>query len=203
MAAAARSAGCHPPTGLLVRDLNHDGVINTGRELFGTATLVNGQLARNGFEALAALDSNHDGQISKQDANFAELKVWVDRNQDGQSEAGELVSLEQLGITSLNLASHTGTELENGNLLGLISSYTTQDGKVHELVDVWFGRGQHIRHRQHGRPSDGAARAPACAGPQRSPLRPQRCIWRSRITTMAWRRTWHAHWMMSATTPLI
>ena len=45
--------------GLLVRDLNGNGVIDTGRELFGVDTVKsNGQLATQGFDALADLDSN-------------------------------------------------------------------------------------------------------------------------------------------------
>ena len=51
--------------GILVRDLNGDGKITTGRELFGTETLKsNGQKAKDGFDALADLDSNHDGNFN-------------------------------------------------------------------------------------------------------------------------------------------
>ncbi len=50
--------------GFLAIDRNGNGVIDNGSELFGTATrLRNGRLARNGFEALADLDDNHDGKI--------------------------------------------------------------------------------------------------------------------------------------------
>ena len=48
--------------GLLVMDRNGDGIINGGKELFGNETLLaNGAKAANGFQALAELDSNHDG----------------------------------------------------------------------------------------------------------------------------------------------
>jgi hypothetical protein len=51
--------------GLLVRDLNGNGIIDDGRELFGGATqLANGQRAGDGFRAMAALDSNGDGKLS-------------------------------------------------------------------------------------------------------------------------------------------
>jgi hypothetical protein len=48
--------------GLLVRDMDGDGKITSGRELFGNHTLLkNGKEAANGFEALKELDSNNDG----------------------------------------------------------------------------------------------------------------------------------------------
>lgn len=58
--------------GLLVRDLNGNGSIDSGRELFGVDTVKrNGQLATQGFDALADLDSNGDGQITSADAAWA------------------------------------------------------------------------------------------------------------------------------------
>ena len=125
--------------GLLVMDRNHDGTINGGTELFGVGTnLANGQKASNGYQALAELDTNHDGQISAADANFNELMVWVDQNADGVSEAGELHSLASLGITQLDLHATSSTAMDHGNLLGLVSSYTTADGASHDMADVWF-----------------------------------------------------------------
>ena len=126
-------------SGFLVRDLNHDGVINNGSELFGTGTvLANGQHASNGFQALSALDSNHDGVINAKDAAFNELMVWTDTNHDGISQANELHSMQSLNIASLNLgASHSAIN-SNGNWIVLDSTYTTTDGQVHEMGDVWF-----------------------------------------------------------------
>ena len=58
--------------GLLVRDLNNNGQIDNGTELFGNNTVLsNGQKATNGFEALADLDSNNDGVFNNQDAAWA------------------------------------------------------------------------------------------------------------------------------------
>ena len=58
--------------GLLVRDLNNNGKIDNGTELFGNnTTLNNGQKAANGFEALADLDSNNDGIFNNQDTAWA------------------------------------------------------------------------------------------------------------------------------------
>jgi hypothetical protein len=57
--------------GLLVRDINNNGRIENGKELFGNETLLpNGNKAANGFDALKALDSNGDNQINVNDAVF-------------------------------------------------------------------------------------------------------------------------------------
>jgi hypothetical protein len=127
--------------GLLVLDRNGDGVINDGSELFGSATrLANGNRAGDGYTAMAAMDTNHDGKLTAADKQFAEMKVWVDANSDGKSTAGELHSLKDLGIIELDLGATKGTALDNGNLLGLVSSYKTADGKSHDMADVWFSK---------------------------------------------------------------
>jgi len=127
--------------GLLVRDLNSDGLVNDGRELFGGGTqLASGQRAGNGYAALADLDSNHDGQITQADAAYGELKVWVDKDSDGVTDGGELRTLADLGIVSMDLGAQTGSATDNGNLLGLTSSYQTADGGSHQMADVWFAK---------------------------------------------------------------
>ncbi|MBP6277566.1 MAG: hypothetical protein KA393_09190, partial [Limnohabitans sp.] len=52
-----------------------------------------------------AFDSNHDGMFDAQDAKFAEFNVWQDANQNGVSDAGEVRSLADWGISSINLVS--------------------------------------------------------------------------------------------------
>lgn len=115
---------------LLVWDRNGNGAIDTGAELFGDFTpMPNGTLAPNGFAALAALDSNGDGVIDASDPAFHELKLWRDTSQDGQTGAGELITLADAGIVSLNLA-HTlkNQNLANGNQLTREGSFTRTDG---------------------------------------------------------------------------
>ena len=107
---------------LLAIDLNGDGIINDGSELFGTSTLLaDGTRAENGFAALAQYDENQDGRIDAQDAVFSQLTVWQDVNSDGISQQDELFSLQELGITgiSLDASEEDGirvaqVELENG-----------------------------------------------------------------------------------------
>lgn len=77
-------------------DRDGNGSVDNGKELFGDSTpLSAGGNAADGFAALADLDSNADGQIDANDAQFGSLKVWRDLNQDGISQANELSTLEQ------------------------------------------------------------------------------------------------------------
>jgi hypothetical protein len=125
--------------GLLVMDRNHDGSINGGAELFGEGTtLASGRKAANGYLALSELDTNADGLINASDTAFNDLMVWVDANSDGVSASPELRTLSSLGITQLDLKAQSTTEDNNGNIVGLVSSFTTADGSVHEMADVWF-----------------------------------------------------------------
>lgn len=84
--------------GLLAIDRNGNGTIDDNSELFG-----NDATHATGFETLAAYDSNHDNKITSADAQFANLRVWIDANGDGVSQASELHTLSELRITSISL----------------------------------------------------------------------------------------------------
>jgi hypothetical protein len=125
--------------GFLALDRNHDGRINSGRELFGSSTLMaDGSEARNGFEALKALDTNHDGVIDAGDVQFKDLLVWTDANQDGVSQATEMHALSDLGIVQLSVDAQATSVMDQGNWIGLESNFTAADGQLHALVDVWL-----------------------------------------------------------------
>ena len=126
--------------GLLVRDINGNGKIDTGRELFGVDTLkTNGSRATDGFDALRDLDSNHDGFITSADAAFGQLKVWRDQNQDGVSQAGELKTVAEWGITSIGVngtsAGPQAGQTINNNLVALSTTFT-QNGAVRTIGAV-------------------------------------------------------------------
>jgi hypothetical protein len=88
--------------GFLVWDRNQNGVIDNGSELFGTATrLRHGKLAANGFEALREWDSNRDRRIDSSDPVYGSLRLWFDVNHNGYSESDELLSLQSVGILSI------------------------------------------------------------------------------------------------------
>ncbi|HGX9779669.1 TPA: iron-regulated protein FrpC, partial [Neisseria meningitidis] len=124
--------------GLLVRDLNGNGIIDNGAELFGDNTkLADGSFAKHGYAALAELDSNGDNIINAADAAFQTLRVWQDLNQDGISQANELRTLEELGIQSLDLAyKDVNKNLGNGNTLAQQGSYTKTDGTTAKMGDL-------------------------------------------------------------------
>ena len=145
--------------GLLVMDRNGDGLINDGSELFGVATVgANGQRAGNGYAAMGFEDSNHDGVLDAKDAHWNELKVWVDANHDGVTETGELKTLAEVGVASIDLHAQTTSEVNNGNYVGLVSSYTTTDGSTHQVADVWFSKNTSATTAH--RPSHCHARSP-------------------------------------------
>ncbi|WP_457282706.1 calcium-binding protein, partial [Polaromonas sp. P5_D5] len=126
-----------PDDGFLVRDLNGNGTIDTGRELFGVDTIKsNSTLATDGFDALRDLDANGDGFITSADAAFSELKIWQDANQDGITQSGELKTLTELNITSIGVnGSSTGPQagqVINNNTVALSATFT-QNGQTHTV----------------------------------------------------------------------
>ncbi len=89
--------------GFLALDRNGNGTIDSGAELFGDSTmLTNGARALNGFEALADLDSNHDGRIDASDPAWQQLLLWLDTNHDGMSTAAEIVSIPSSGVSAIS-----------------------------------------------------------------------------------------------------
>jgi hypothetical protein len=95
--------------GFLCLDRNGNGTIDSGAELFGTATrLHDGTLAPNGYVALREFDlpewgGNGNGSLDPGDAVFPALRLWVDGDHDGISEPWELITLEQAGIARIGL----------------------------------------------------------------------------------------------------
>ncbi len=85
----------------LVLDRDGDGRITSGRELFGSAVMVDGHAAHDGFEALANIDANHDGVIDSHDPLFGAMRAWSDRNHDRVSSPDEMQPLTAFGIKSI------------------------------------------------------------------------------------------------------
>ena len=101
--------------GFLVLDRNGNGTIDDGSELFGDhPPLTGGGYAANGFAALVQEDTNGDGIVNASYANWANLRVWRDINQDGISQSNELFDLNELGIQGINTGT-TGTGGAQGN----------------------------------------------------------------------------------------
>lgn len=137
---AEKTAWVGADDGLLALDRNGDGRINDGSELFGNNTrLANGQLAANGFQALAELDANADGIINNQDAAYATLRVWRDVNGNGYSEASELITLEQAGVVSIGTGYSESTVVDgNQNEHRQVGTIVLENGTASTATDVWF-----------------------------------------------------------------
>ena len=126
--------------GFLVRDINGNGQIDNGTEMFGNHTVLqNGKNAVNGFEALKDLDSNGNGKFDAEDDAWSQVKVWRDANTNGIVDSGELLTLEQAGIESINLKYDYQKEAdENGNLEIQQGTFNRTDGTTGKVSDVWF-----------------------------------------------------------------
>ncbi|NMZ34068.1 hypothetical protein [Pseudomonas proteolytica] len=120
-------------SGFLAFDENDNGIIDNGRELFGSAS-------EDGFTLLSRLDSNLDGRIDAADDFFDKLRVWQDKNQNTISEAGELMSLQEAKIRSISLEDVEATYRpdKNGNTIKWVSDYMLESGETREIADVYF-----------------------------------------------------------------
>jgi len=123
----------------LAFDRNANGIIDDGSELFGSGTTMpDGSKALAGYAALQVLDANNDGVIDSQDPDFTKLSVWVDANSNAKTDLGELRTLAQAGVQALSLGARPTAMIDQGNLIGLIGSYSSADGMTHEMADIWL-----------------------------------------------------------------
>jgi hypothetical protein len=81
-----------PGSGLLTLDLNNDGAVNNGTELFGPST-------GNGFTELAAYDEDVNRWIDENDSVFTKLSIWT-KDAEGNDI---LSSLKEKGIGAIYL----------------------------------------------------------------------------------------------------
>ena len=134
------------PTGFLVLDRNHNGLIDNGRELFGNFTPIEGdELADTGFQALAFWDDpstggNGNGWIDPGDAVWSSLQLWIDANHDGVSQPDELYPLAAFRISAISTFSHTERRRDQfGNLFYLRGEFIIQ-GKNRIAYDVFLSQ---------------------------------------------------------------
>jgi hypothetical protein len=137
-----------PEDAILCLDINGNGFIDDGRELFGSSTqirLKNGDLvtASHGFLGLAQHDTNHNGLIDAMDSVFAKLLLWRDKNHNGISESVELTKLSETDVTALSLAYRDLPSVlwllpKSLSFVGQTSTYMTRSGASFEIADVYF-----------------------------------------------------------------
>lgn len=105
---------------LLVWDINGNGQIDSGAELFGKNTVLsNGSKAANGFAALDDIDNNDDG---------------------------ELLTLDAAGVQSLNTEHSVSTVADvNDNQHQQEGSFTRTDGSIASMVESGLTSIPHAR----------------------------------------------------------
>ena len=101
-----------------------------GTRLFGDE----GGKYRDGIAKLKLRDANNDGKISGDELKG--LEMWIDDG-DAKVEAGEMKTLEELGITEISVKRDVQTN-ERGEKL-MRSSAKFANGEEIMTEDVWFG----------------------------------------------------------------
>ncbi|MCX7780199.1 MAG: hypothetical protein N2491_04665 [Negativicutes bacterium] len=93
-----------PGSGFLALDLNGDGIINNGKELFGPNT-------GNGFAELAQYDADGNNWIDENDAIYDRLRIWT-KDANGNDQ---LFAIGQKGIGAIYLG-NVSTEFSHKSL---------------------------------------------------------------------------------------
>lgn len=128
---AEETFSLQPGSGFLALDLDNDGGITNGKELFGPTT-------GHGFEELAQHDFDANGWIDENDPIFAKLLVWKPGVVDGK----ELIGLAEAGIGAICLTyDQTSFQLrdQNNRLMGNVAAsgfFLTEGGEVRPLQEI-------------------------------------------------------------------
>ncbi len=117
--------------GFLSLDLNGDGVINNGNELFGPKS-------GNGFDELAQYDSDGNNWIDENDPIFDKLRIWT-KDDDGNDV---LFALGQKGIgaiylgnisTSFDIKNQSNESLGQIQKTGIFVKEDSTVGTIHHI----------------------------------------------------------------------
>ena len=103
-------------SGFLALDLNDDGRINDGSELFGTRS-------GNGFADLAGYDSDGDGWIDEDDGIFSRLKIWT-KDENGKDM---LLNLKEADVGAIFLGS-ANTQFTLNNAFNQTNAFIRSTG---------------------------------------------------------------------------
>ncbi|MFN2101284.1 beta strand repeat-containing protein, partial [Altererythrobacter sp. MF3-039] len=137
----AKTAWVAAGSAILAYDINADGMVTDASEfVFGGEDMTD-------LEALAAnYDTNGDGTLDASDSTYGKFGVWLDSNLDGNSDAGEFVSLSDAGITSIELTSDgIAYDAAGGDVtVHGTASFTWADGSTGEVSDASFAVGGNV-----------------------------------------------------------
>lgn len=138
---AEKTAWTKNNDGFLAIDLNGNGFIDDGGELFGDNFIMpDGKISSTGFEALKSLDEDDNNRIDENDSVFKELFVWFDTENKGFTDGGELKKLTEIGILyiDLNYVSDTYEQEESGTRREETSYVYFNDGSTKRISEFWF-----------------------------------------------------------------
>ena len=96
--------------------------------------------AKTDFEAvLEVFDTNQDIIFDNKDEKFHDFYVWQDKNSNGVVEEGELKSLKEHGINSINFnESRVSNEEQQDQGILNIATVAWEDGKITNAYDLVF-----------------------------------------------------------------
>ena len=153
---AERTAWVGAGDGMLVHDADNDGVIEGYQELLTSPNslkyVIYSSVNRGSekhFAPVSTFDTNKDRKITSSDLDYKRLKIWQDINQDAKSDAGELKTLENWKIESIDLSGtirdpFLGTPEDaairsiNQNTITYVSSFILTNGEKREIVEAWL-----------------------------------------------------------------
>ena len=119
---------------LLAFDKNGDGAITETDEISFVGYLPG---AKTDLEGLRAFDSNQNGLLDAGDEAFDQFVIWQDVNQDGVSDAGELLSLTAANIATLDLLSDGQQSSPAAGVMQFgQAAYSRTDGTEGVLLDI-------------------------------------------------------------------
>jgi large repetitive protein len=131
------TAWVDPNDGLLAIDHNGNRLVDDATEL------VFGGPGQTDLQGLGNYDSNYDGVIDANDADWAKFGIWQDANSNGVTDDGEFRSLDDLGIASVSLTSDGIAYSAAGGDVTVhgTASYTKADGSTGAVADAAFTLG--------------------------------------------------------------
>ncbi|APF88850.1 calcium-binding protein [Ralstonia solanacearum] len=105
-----------------------------------------------------------DGIFDANDAQYANLRIWRDLNQDGISQANELQTLAEAGVTSIKLASDRANTNYGDAILAQSSTFTRSDGSTGQAGSFILAQNNFVREFTPIAVSDAAKALPNFVG---------------------------------------
>jgi len=131
-----RASGLTP---LIVWDPESSGSITEAAQLFGNYSW--GKTWKNGYEALASLDTDKNGWL--ENTELKNISLWFDFNQDGVSDAGEVKSLSSVHVEALGVRPSGGLDVKKGMIVAENGFRRRIKGKIVTGGSVdWFSEAE-------------------------------------------------------------